>query len=114
MAALRATGIVQVQHNPHIHTNSTGQAKTPCQSTALLEKIEAEMAYVNVTRTSHVTLLSRVLAATAGITAALRQRQVYLGTLRELNSLSDRDMADLGIHRAMIGEIAYEAAYGRK
>jgi uncharacterized protein YjiS (DUF1127 family) len=37
-----------------------------------------------------------------------------LGTLRELNSLSDRDMADLGIHRAMISEIAYEAAYGRK
>lgn len=72
------------------------------------------MAHVNTTRSSQATLLSRVLAATAGITAALRQRQVYLTTLRELSSLSDRDMADLGIHRAMITEIAYEAAYGRK
>jgi uncharacterized protein YjiS (DUF1127 family) len=72
------------------------------------------MAYVNATRSSQISVLSRVLALTAGITAALRQRQVYLSTLRELNSLSDRDMADLGIHRAMITEIAYEAAYGHK
>lgn len=72
------------------------------------------MAYVNTTRFSNTTLLSRVLAATSGITAALRQRQVYLATLRELNSLSDRDLNDLGIHRAMVRDIAYEAAYGSK
>lgn len=72
------------------------------------------MAYVNATRSSQISLIQRVLAATSGITAALRQRQVYLSTLRELNSLSDRDLADLGIHRASLGEIAYEAAYGTK
>ncbi len=72
------------------------------------------MAYVNATRSSQISLLSRVLAATSGITAALRQRQVYLATLRELNTLSDRDLNDLGIHREMVSEIAYEAAYGSK
>lgn len=70
------------------------------------------MAYENATRSSQIWFLSRVLSATTGITAALRQRQVYLNTLRELNNLSDRDLADLGIRRAAITEIAYEAAYG--
>jgi uncharacterized protein YjiS (DUF1127 family) len=72
------------------------------------------MAYVNATRISQISLLSRVLDATAGITAALRQREVYLKTLRELNALSDRDLADLGINRAMVRDIAHEAAYGTK
>lgn len=72
------------------------------------------MAYVTATRSTQISLLSRVLSAKAGIIAALRQRQVYLSTLRELNSLSDRDLADLGIHRAILGDIAYEAAYGSK
>jgi len=69
------------------------------------------MAYVNTNVSSSV--LSRVLAATSGITAALRKRQVYLSTQRELNSLSNRDLSDLGIHRSMIAEIAREAAYGK-
>jgi uncharacterized protein YjiS (DUF1127 family) len=69
------------------------------------------MAYVNTNVNSSV--LSRVLAATSGITAALRKRQVYLSTRRELNSLSNRDLSDLGIHRSMIAEISREAAYGK-
>ena len=69
------------------------------------------MAYVNTNVNSSV--LSRVLAATSGITAALRKRQVYLSTQRELNGLSNRDLSDLGIHRSMIAEIAREAAYGK-
>ena len=69
------------------------------------------MAYVNTNVNS--SLVSRVLAATAVITTVLRQRQVYLSTQRELNSLSNRDLSDLGIHRSMIAEIAREAAYGK-
>ncbi|NRA98639.1 MAG: DUF1127 domain-containing protein [Rhodobacteraceae bacterium] len=37
---------------------------------------------------------------------------VYRDTLRELQSLSDRDLADLGLHRSLIRRTAYEAAYG--
>nr|WP_227420746.1 DUF1127 domain-containing protein [Roseitranquillus sediminis] len=33
-------------------------------------------------------------------------------TYRELQSLSDRDLADLGISRSMIPQIAHDAAYG--
>lgn len=72
------------------------------------------MAYVNATRISQISLLSRVLDAIAGIIAALRQREVYLKTLRELNALSDRDLTDLGMNRAMMRDIAHEAAYGTK
>ena len=32
-------------------------------------------------------------------------------THRELSELSDRDLADLGVHRSMIGQLAHEAAY---
>ena len=37
---------------------------------------------------------------------------VYRQTIRELNALTARDLADLGIHRSMISRIAHEAAYG--
>lgn len=39
--------------------------------------------------------------------------RLYRATLNELDSLSDRELADLGIHRADIGGIASEAAYSR-
>ncbi|MGB0799728.1 MAG: DUF1127 domain-containing protein [Planktomarina sp.] len=42
------------------------------------------------------------------------KRKVYRDTVRELNALSGRDLADLGIYRGAITSIAMEAAYGRK
>ena len=41
------------------------------------------------------------------------QRRVYRQTVRELGALSERELADLGIHRAMITKIAHEAAYSK-
>lgn len=38
------------------------------------------------------------------------QNKVYRQTVDELRMLSDRDLADLGIHRSMISAIAREAA----
>lgn len=50
------------------------------------------------------------------LAGALRDRwrrfRLFRETLRELNALSDRDLADLGIHRSQIGAVAHEAAYG--
>lgn len=40
------------------------------------------------------------------------KRNAYVRTLNELQSSSDRDLADIGISRLLIKEIAYEAAYG--
>ncbi|MCO6381423.1 DUF1127 domain-containing protein [Oceanicola sp. 502str15] len=40
------------------------------------------------------------------------KRRVYRQTLRELQALSNRDLADLGIAPSMIRSVAFQAAYG--
>ena len=42
-----------------------------------------------------------------------QRRRVYLQTVTELNALTDRELADLGLHRLMIPAVAKDAAYGR-
>ena len=44
----------------------------------------------------------------------MRQHSVYFRTLRILRAISDRNLADVGISRMRIKEIAHEAAYGQK
>lgn len=39
------------------------------------------------------------------------QYRVYRRTLTELQDLSDRDLADLGLHRSMLRSVAYQSAY---
>ncbi|AUH35391.1 hypothetical protein CUV01_11325 [Paracoccus tegillarcae] len=48
----------------------------------------------------------------AGMQENRARNAVYRQTIRELNSLTERDLSDLGIHRSMIRRIALEAAYG--
>jgi uncharacterized protein YjiS (DUF1127 family) len=71
------------------------------------------MAYVNSTRTNTVSLSDRFGSLIAAFKAAVARRRVYDQTVRELASLSDRDLADLGISRAVITQVASEAAYGK-
>ena len=42
-----------------------------------------------------------------------RRYGIYRQTLRELDGLSDRELTDLGLHRAMIDGVSLEAAYGK-
>ena len=67
------------------------------------------MAYVEPIRAAaghpEGTLLERLVAA-------YNRRVVYTRTVRELNQLSARELADLGIHRSAIRGLAREAAYG--
>ncbi|MFP3383672.1 DUF1127 domain-containing protein [Tritonibacter sp. SIMBA_163] len=42
------------------------------------------------------------------------QYRVYRETLNELNALSGRELADLGLNRSMLKRVAIEAAYGDK
>lgn len=51
-----------------------------------------------------------IAAQVAGLTRMLRRRKVYRTTVRELNALSTRELADLGIPRSMITRLALEAA----
>ena len=43
----------------------------------------------------------------------MAKRAVYRKTISELQSLTDRELADLGIHRSAIKGIAHEAAFGK-
>lgn len=71
------------------------------------------MAYLNETRAATAGLADRLASFVKSLREAARRRAVYRQTLRELNALSTRELADLGIHRAMITRIAMEAAYGK-
>lgn len=52
-------------------------------------------------------------ALKAKFSEALARRKVYRQTLTELRSLSNRELADLGLNHSMITRVAYEAAYGK-
>ncbi|MEO0401339.1 MAG: DUF1127 domain-containing protein [Pseudomonadota bacterium] len=62
-------------------------------------------------------LVERMLATAARVldTAAARRaaRRVYLTTFAELNALSNRELADLGMHRSELKRVAWESAYGQ-
>jgi uncharacterized protein YjiS (DUF1127 family) len=71
------------------------------------------MAYVNSTRVARNGLMDRLMALKDSILAATNQRRLYAATVRELSALSERELADLGISRFDIRQVAHEAAYGK-
>jgi uncharacterized protein YjiS (DUF1127 family) len=71
------------------------------------------MAYVNTTRVARKGLLDRLADLKVGVVTALQQRRIYAQTVAELNALTDRELADLGIARIAIADIARQAAYGK-
>lgn len=71
------------------------------------------MAYVNTTAAPRKGFADRLVALKDLVLAAIAQRRVYTRTVAELNSLTDRELGDLGISRLGITDIAREAAYGK-
>lgn len=71
------------------------------------------MAYVNSSRAASFSLADRISGVLALTKASLARRAVFNQTVRELNTLTDRELADLGIARADIRAVAHEAAYGK-
>ncbi|KAF0116156.1 MAG: hypothetical protein FD150_641 [Rhodobacteraceae bacterium] len=71
------------------------------------------MAYVNTTRIARKGFADRLAMLRDAVLTAIAQRRTYLRTVAELNGLTDRELADLGISRLGITEIAHEAAYGK-
>lgn len=67
------------------------------------------MAFITDNRTATVTLADRATALFANISEAYAQRKLYNTTFNELQALSNRELADLGIHRSMIKRVALEA-----
>lgn len=56
---------------------------------------------------------ARLAAIFADFQDMRNRRRVFKQTLNELRQLSNRDLTDLGIHRAMITRVAHEAAFGK-
>lgn len=71
------------------------------------------MAYVNTARAAAPSLLGLVAHPLNSLRLMAHRRRVYVQTLSELRDLSDRDLADLGLHRSLIQVVAREAAYGK-
>ena len=71
------------------------------------------MAYVNTTHVARTGFADRLAFVKDTVLTAMNQRRVYTRTVAELNSLTDRELTDLGISRLGITEIAREAAYGK-
>ncbi|MDO9639750.1 MAG: DUF1127 domain-containing protein [Pseudotabrizicola sp.] len=71
------------------------------------------MAYINSSRAASYGIADRALAIVKTIRVGLERRRVFKQTVRELQALSNRELADLGIHRTMITRVANEAAYGK-
>lgn len=71
------------------------------------------MAYVNTNSIARKGFADRLAYLKDVVLTAISQRRIYTRTVAELNSLTDRELADLGISRLGIAEIAREAAYGK-
>lgn len=101
------TVIVQAQHKSKY--GSRDAIRRPLR----VKRKTNVMAYTTQNRTMTLTLAERFSALRARITEAAAQRKVYRTTLSELEALTSRELADLGINRSMIKSIALEAAYNK-
>lgn len=71
------------------------------------------MAFITETRTNGISLIQRLTNLRGNFTEARAQRKIYKTTVSELENLSGRELADLGLSRSSIKSIALEAAYGK-
>ena len=72
------------------------------------------MAYIN-TNTQTVarnSVLSMVAGVIADLKTAAARRAVYREVYAELDHMTNRDLADIGISRDQIADVATKAAYG--
>ncbi len=72
------------------------------------------MAFATDTRSLGATIGQRFSEFRASVTDQYAKYAIYRNTVSELNSLTDRDLADLGLTRSMIRGVAAEAASGAK
>ena len=110
--------IVHLQQSPKFNLNkATSQTSGRRESNRFPRPQSREkrltMAYVTNNRTDTATFGQRLVDLHEAALASYSNWRVYRTTLNELNSLSTREMADLGINPSMVKRIALEAAYGK-
>jgi uncharacterized protein YjiS (DUF1127 family) len=75
--------------------------------------MEQTMALVSTIRSIEFGIAERVSSFFSELGEMYQRYRVFKQTMNELNALSSRELADLGIHRSMITRVALEAAYGK-
>ena len=68
------------------------------------------MSMIDTVRAGGFNLRGTIAEAVAAYRQAALRRKLYNRTVRELDSLTDRELTDLGIHRTSIRGVAAEAA----
>ncbi len=72
------------------------------------------MAAFTHTHIDSAPIASRLAGAMASFSDAYARHKTYRKTVAELQSLTGRELADIGLNRSMIKSVATEAAYGTK
>ena len=70
------------------------------------------MAYMNQSNATHSPFVAGLSAAVDGLLTRYRQNRMIRETYNGLNALSDRDLADLGLHRSQLASVAEKAVRG--
>lgn len=99
--------IVQSQQLLHLHPNGGANSRDTHQPMR-----HGNMAHATEFSTQTQSALGNGFAGLiAAFNARRARRKVFNQTFRELSSLSNRDLADLGLSRGEIRRVAYQAAY---
>ncbi len=91
-----------------------GAAFPPClaQPNNTADEATTNMAYATeITTGTQSGLSARFTGLLIDLRARLARRKVYTQTISELQNLSDRELADLGLNRSIIRRVAFQAAY---
>ncbi|WP_461425345.1 DUF1127 domain-containing protein [Gymnodinialimonas sp.] len=113
------SSIVQLQHSLIFNRDRTektnGTRRRTVENLRATHEMKSRMtmAYLTGNRTYTAPLGQRLADVRANAMQAYSNWRVYRNTLAELQDLSMREMADLGINPSMIKRIAMEAAYGK-
>ncbi len=67
------------------------------------------MAHVSIQSTHGIGLVERTGAFLQRLRKAWDEHSMAIRTYNELNALSDRELADLGLHRSNIRQVAQDA-----
>ena len=67
----------------------------------------------NVITLNHYARPAAELGLFARLRTAYADFRSYIATFDELNALSDRELADLGLSRLNVRDVAHQAVYGK-
>ena len=70
------------------------------------------MAYITQDAAPSAIIAQRIAGFVQKVITAAERRAVYRTTYAELSQLSNRELADMGMNRSMIKQVAMDAAYG--